>query len=237
MNKAGFTEDLKQIARAIEKFSRADFRQQSFFSSTLDQAFEEKRTNLAQKIATLVVPGCDSSYRWNAGGVGYLFSPDEKIRELFDRFVNSYDGDRKRVNRSDENVWSCVSRLLLERNLADRIESDPVIRTDLGAVKFQAGYQNGTYHVIQPLSFDLADEDRIVAKAAKWAGLAQSLRSAQRRKVTAQFVVGKPSKEELTSSFESAKGYLGNLVGVDNVFDESQSVSLVDRIADDVARH
>lgn len=237
LNKAGFTEDLKQIDRAINKVSRSDFRQQSLFSSTLDRALRDKRTNLAQKIALIVAPGSDSSYRWNAGGVGYLFSPEEKLRDLFDRFVNNYDGDRKRLNRSDENVWSGVNKLLLERNLADRIESDPVIKTELGAVKFQAGYQNGTYHVIQPLSFDLADEDRIVAKAAKWGGLAQSLRSAQRRKVTAQFVIGRPCKEELTPSFRSAKGYLRNLVGENNVFEEEQSVSLVDRIADDISRH
>lgn len=237
LNKAGFTEDLRQISRAIEKASRSDFRQQSLFSSFIDQALENKRTNLAQKLASMVAPGSDSSYRWNAGGVGYLCSPDEKLRELFVRFVNSYDGDRKRPNRSDENVWSGVSKLLLERNLADRIQSDPVIKTDLGPLKFQAGYQNGTYHVIQPLSFDLSDEDRIVSKAAKWAGFAQSLRTGQRREITAQFLIGRPSNEGLIPSFKSAEGYLRNLVGAENVFEEEQSVSLVDRIAEDLARH
>lgn len=237
LNKAGFTEDLKQIARAIDKVSRSDFRQQSLFSSTLEREMENRRTNVAQKIASMVAPGSDSSYRWNAGGVGYLSSPDVKLHDLFNRFVNNYDSERKRPNRSDENVWSGVSKLLLERNLANRIESEPVIKTTLGAVKFQAGYQNGTYHVIQPLSFDLADEDRIVSKAAKWAGLAQSLSSARSRDVTAQFVIGRPCKEELTPYFRSAKSYLENLVGNDNVFEEEQSVRLVDRIADDIARH
>ena len=106
LNKAGFTEDLRQIDRAIVKLSRSDFRQQSLFSSVLDRAFEDKRTNIALKLASAVAPGSDSSYRWNAGGVGYLSSPGKKLRELFDRFVNSYDGERKRPNRSDENVWS-----------------------------------------------------------------------------------------------------------------------------------
>lgn len=237
LDKSSFTEDLWQIERSIIRYERTEFKQPSFFTTNSDSLMREKSTNSAEMIATIVAPSCDSSYRWTTGGVGYCISADKKLIELFERFVTPYEAEKKRPNRSDEQVWSGVSKLLLERKIADQIEAEPIIHTDLGRIKFQAGYQNGSYHVIQPLSFDLADEEYIGAKAAKWGGYAQSLKGTRRKEVTAQFVLGSPCKAELMSSFKSATRYLKNLVGSENVYEERQREKLVDRISDELASH
>lgn len=249
MNRASFTEDLKQIERSVIRYSHGREKQPSLFYSSLSiekdsyslsnaNSLEASKLDIdAETIASLVAPASDSSYRWAAGGTGICASPENKLHSLFDRFVYPYEVEKKAPKRSDDQVWSGVTKLLIERNLAERIEASPVVRTDLGSIKFQAGYQNGTFHVIQPLSFDLSDSDHIGAKAAKWAGYAQALSSSRRGQVTAQYLLGAPSSDELRSSFESAARYLRNFVGSENVYEEAQSETFVDKIEDDLRDH
>ncbi len=237
LNKASFTEDLKQIERSVARFAVADSKQNTLFSSNQSYSIHESRGMHAVKIAAAIAPAADSSYRWNLGGVGLCASPEEKLQSLFNRFVSSYDGEKRQPNRSDDQVWASVSNLLVARNLAEKIEAQPVIRTDLGPIKFQAGYQNGVFHVIQPLSFDLSDEGHIGEKAAKWGGYALSVKALERRSITAQFVLGRPRKEELQPSFVSAARYLKNFVGSENVYEEFEQEFLVDKIESDLALH
>lgn len=237
LNKASFTEDLRQIERSVARFAVGGSKQSTLFSSEQSYSIHEIRRLHAEKIALAIAPAADSSYRWNLGGVGLCVSPDQKLKSLFNRFVSGYDEERRPQNRSDDQVWTSVSNLLVARNLSERIEAQPVIRTDLGPIKFQAGYQNGVFHVIQPLSFDLSNEGHIGEKAAKWGGYAHSVKALERRSISAQFVLGRPLKGELQSSFESAARYLKNFVGSENVYEESEQEMLVDKIQSDLAFH
>jgi hypothetical protein len=238
INRAAFTEDLKQISRAIQSFSRENLANPNLLSEVGYLKRWSEKANDAQKIAVMIAPGLDTSYTWAEGGVGLCKSPEERLEQLFQRFVSPFDKEKPQVSRSDDQVWSEVNKLIVERQLVDKIEAEPKIQTDLGFIKFQAGYQNGSFHAIQSLSFDLANEDGIVAKAGKWSGFAQAVKApSSRRKVITQFVIGPPTKHELMPPYRSAQTFLRNIVGSENVIEEQNSGEFVDRIEDDLRHH
>lgn len=238
LNKAAFTEDLKQISRAVQRFYRDDIAFPNLLSTSGDQVCQPGQKNEARFLASAIAPDHDSSYTWVDGGVGLCASPEERLSALYQRFVASFDREKPRSPRSDDQVWSEVSKLLAARKLTEQIQSEPRVQTDLGQIKFQAGYQNGSFHAIQSLSFDLTDEDGISAKAGKWGGFAQAVKVAGRPHGTvAQFIVGKPTRDILIKPYQSAKAFLKKIVGEENVFEELDSEKFVDRIEVDLRHH
>jgi len=231
-----FTEDLKQIERSIERFAKSGLKQPSLFATPSESALERRNTNQSLALALTLCPDSDSSYRWHQGGVGLCVDPLSKLEGLFQRLVSSYDKQKGPSNRSDDQVWSGISKAIEDRHLSKHIEVDPVINTDLGSIKFHAGYQNGSRHVIQSLSFDLADEDRIGSKAARWAGYLDSIRISD-RPVHPHLVLGKPRNEELMPSFRGAYRYLSKSVGSENVLVEDNAYELLNRMEVQLSGH
>ena len=237
IEKASFTEDLNQIARSIKIFLRTEFQQPSFTPSLKSLPSINLSEYGALRIGQLLSPDMDTSYRWEVGGVGVCNSPSEKLDQLFHRFVSSYDKPKNDVSRSDGQVWSTFSSKISERKLDRFIEADMTVGTDLGPVRFHAGYKNGATHVIQPSSFDLKDEEHIGSKAAKWAGFAQAVKSYSRGGVQAHFLLGHPCKSNLEDSFDRAKRYLEKITGAKNVVAEEDSDYLADVIESQMQGH
>mgnify|MGYP000891227043 FL=1 len=238
INKSAFTEDLKQISRAFDSFYRKNIVSRDLISSPDFSNFSQVGQNHAQFLAEKIYPGFDTSYTWAEGGVGLCKSAEERLQSLFDRFVAPYDKERPPAARSDEQVWHEINRLIVQRNLLTKIQMEPKVQTDLGPIKFQAGYQNGAFHALQSLSFDLADEDRISAKAGKWSGFAHAVRASKvKGEVVTQFILGRPSRQKLIKPYNAAKLFLRNVVGEENVIEESNGRILVDKIEDDLGRH
>lgn len=237
MERANFTEDLKQVQRSIKTFAQKTLREPSLFMNAKQTELNSNSEQEAVSLARLLSPDVDSSYRWDFGGVGLCSSLDAKLEQLFNRYVTSYDKPKTDASRSDEEVWSTFRNKLAERELAHIIAPDTTVKSDLGKVKFHASYQNGALHVIQPLSFDLSDEENIGVKAAKWAGYAQSVDSYSKGKVKPHFVVGRPSKESLIHSFERASAFLEKMSGTGNVVTEENSDQFIDTIASQIKAH
>lgn len=238
INKAAFSEDLRQISRAIERFEVKKLKTSDLFNHLLVSELSEKQENHAMRLAMSIASGRDSSYTWAEGGTGTCSCLDARLNSIFQRFVAPFDREKSPVSRTDEQVWTEVSRLIAARNIAEKIEADPKINTELGLIKFQAGYQNGSFHAIQSLSFDLSDEEHISAKAGKWSGFAHAVKYQKRkREVVTQFVLGKPSKDNLMRQYGVARDFLRNVVGHDNVIEEVNAVSFVDRIENDLKHH
>lgn len=237
LEKANFTEDLKQIERSVRNYFRTEFTQPSLLPSTEFMVAWARSEHESLRLGRLLSPDMDSSYRWVSGGVGVCSSLDKKLEQLFQRFVSSYDKPKHDSNRSDSQVWSTFSSKLSERKLDQFIEADKTVSTDLGPVKFHAGYKNGALHVIQPLSFDLKDEEQVGAKAARWAGYAEAVRSYSAGNIQPHFVLGHPCREMLESSFQRARKYLGKITGHDNVVTEENSDQFVDMIEDQMKHH
>lgn len=91
--------------------------------------------------------------------------------------------------------------------------------------------------MIQPLSFDLADDEHIGAKAAKWAGYANAMNGSAVVQTPPKFVLGLPQSPTLLNTFEAASNHLKKVVGNENVFLEENSELLIDHIADAISHH
>jgi|GEM_PF-3387444 len=237
LEKVNFTEDLKQVKRSVEKFALKSLKKPSLFVNIKQTELIGKAEQKAFYLAKMLSPDVDSSYRWDFGGVGLCSSLDEKTDQLFTRYVTSYDKPKIDSARSDEEVWSTLRNKLAERELVKFIEQDKVVRSDLGNVKFHASYTNGALHVIQPLSFDLNDEDNIGNKAAKWAGYAQSINSYSGNKVKTHFLLGRPTKNRLMNSFDRANAFLEKMSANGNVITEENSAQFADTIEMQLKSH
>ncbi|UWS06406.1 DUF3037 domain-containing protein [Phaeobacter inhibens] len=237
IQRANFTESLNQIERSFINFERRELKEPGFFPDATVSDVLSKPERQAFCISQFLSPDLDTSFRWAIGGVGVCVSLETKLEQIFQRFVTTHDKPKPEPNRTDSSVWSTFSKKLSERNLDRFISPDKTVQTDLGPVRFQASYQNGSLHVIQPLSFDLSDEERVSSKAAKWASFAQSARNISFGKVQPHFVLGKPLRPSLDESFERAKAYLEKLSGAGNVVTEDNSESFVDSIEEHLSAH
>jgi hypothetical protein len=237
LERANFTEDLKQVQRSIRTFANKALSEPSLFLNAKQTELNSRSEQEAFNLAKLLSPDVDSSYRWDFGGVGLCSSLDDKLEQLFSRYVTSYDKPKAEASRSDEEVWSTFSSKLAARELGHIIEPDKTVQSDLGKVKFHASYQNGALHVIQSLSFDLTDEENIGIKAGKWASYAQSIESYSNGRVKPHFVIGRPTRDNLIPSFERASAFLEKMSGTGNVVTEENSDQFVDTIADQIRAH
>ena len=172
----------------------------------------------------------DSSLFWGIGGSGIALNPEEALAKLFTRFVGQYDKAAGRDTRSDEMVFEAVRRKLELAELYQRVQPY-VVRSKFATIPFEHAIQNGIWHVIQPLSFDSADEDRMLDKAAKWAGRLQSISDCE-GKVRPYFVTGKPSIQSLMPQYRKMVEFLRASPMQPVVVDEEQADDLVSEVTE-----
>ncbi|MEA5162054.1 DUF3037 domain-containing protein [Cereibacter johrii] len=142
----------------------------------------------------------DSSLAWGMTGSGVTLDPDEALTNLFGRFVGRYDKAIGREPRTDEMVFEAVRRKLELAELYGRVQPQ-VVRSKYASIHFKHTIENGALHVIQPVSFDSADAENMLDKAAKWAGRLQSIKELD-GKVRPYFVTGRPTDHALMEQYD-----------------------------------
>lgn len=172
----------------------------------------------------------DSSLSWGMTGSGVADDPEAALEKVYARFVGRYDKVAGREVRTDEMVFESVRRKLEIAELHDRLQPH-VVRSKFAAIEFEHAIQNGVWHVIQPLSFDSADEDRMMDKAAKWAGRLQGIADCE-GKVRPYFVTGKPSIQSLMPQYHKMVEFLRASPLQPVVMDEAQAGDLVAKVAE-----
>lgn len=172
----------------------------------------------------------DSSLSWGMTGSGVAGSPEEALEKVYARFVGRYDKALGRDARSDEMVFEAVRRKLELAELYQRVQRH-VVRSKFATIPFEHAIENGVLHVIQPVSFDSADEERMLDKAAKWAGRLHSIADCE-GKVRPYFVTGKPTNESLMPQYHKMVALLRASPLDPVVMDEAQAGDLVARVAE-----
>lgn len=215
----------RNAARVLERsVARLASREASGLLSSLESA---------ETFGGKILPKDDSSFVWGSEGSGIAADPQATLDKLYERFVKRYE-EKVRAARDDAAIWKPVRDRLLERNIANRLES-VVIRSPLDDVKFEHAWKNGAWHCYQPLSFDLLAGDSIRDKAARWAGQLLALEDAA-EPFKAHFLVGAPTNPELQVDYQRALGIL-KLAGGPEIIEENQIEQLVDAIEDGLRAH
>lgn len=142
----------------------------------------------------------DSSLSWGMTGSGVAVDPEEALEKIYARFVGRYDRAVGREPRTDDMVFEAVRRKLELVELYQRVQPH-VVRSKFAAIAFKHTIENGALHVIQPVSFDSADAENMLDKAAKWAGRLQSIAELE-GKVRPYFVTGRPADQALMGQYD-----------------------------------
>jgi len=171
----------------------------------------------------------DSSLSWGMTGSGVAVDPEEALEKVYARFVGRYDKAATRDVRTDEMVFETVRQKLELAELYQRVQPH-VVRSKFAAIPFDHAIANGAWHVIQPVSFDSADEERMLDKAAKWAGRLQSI-AELRGKVCPYFVTGKPTNDALMPQYHKMVELLRASPLDPVVMDEEHASDLVAKVA------
>lgn len=188
----------------------------------------------AGTISRRVLPDDDSSFFWSPVGSGVSDDPLKTLEKLYLRFVGRYD-ESHRSGRDDAAVWKPVRDILLDLNLASRLETK-VISSAVSSIEFEHAWKNGAWHCYQPVSFDLSSEEHIREKACRWAGTMVSLQDATER-FKPHFLVGKPSNPKFLTAYSQALKILERSPVHSQVIEEENAADLAHKIEDEIREH
>jgi hypothetical protein len=197
-----------------------------------------ERHNLGKgirSIASQVLPRDDSSFQWSAPGFGVSSNLEETLDELYERFVTRCDDREQQERRTDEDVWRRFKRDLESRHLLQHLHPKTISVKD-DEIEFRHAWKNGTWHCLQPVSFDLVRTDSIRDKAHKVLGELTSVRDAQ-EPLKVYLLVGKPQLDGMNDAFEKALGILEKAPTPTEIVTEERVTQFLDKFEDLVARH
>lgn len=206
----------------------------------LGRRFEQIATNSglfmpsggALDVGRKVLVPDDSSLSWGMTGAGVADDLEQALERVYERFVARYDQAAGREVRTDEMVFEAVRRKLEVAELYNRVQPH-VVRSQFAAIPFDHAIENGAWHVIQPLSFDSADEERMLDKAAKWAGRLQSISNCE-ESVRPYFVTGAPRNDSLMSQYHKMVEFLRASPLEPVVMHEAQAGDLVAKVIENL---
>jgi hypothetical protein len=223
MDRRAFSSGLQSIERGVERLASRDGG--DLFSGLAD----------ASRLARQVLPVDDSSFVWGPLGSGLAIDPAQTLAKLYERFVTQFDSKARTAMRDDAAVWKPVHDLMVARDIADRLQPK-IINSPVDQVEFDHAWKNGAWHVYQPLSFDLASEDHIREKAAKWTGHLYGLNDAE-EDFKPHFVVGAPREASLREAYQRALNLIRRSEREVEVVEVADAEGLVDRIAAEMMAH
>ncbi len=175
-----------------------------------------------------VLPLDDSTLQWSSPATGLTDDLDSTFERLYARYVTQYDVNSGK-RRSDDDVWKPVQHKLIERGVDVPFQSRTVMGTQ-DQIEFKKAWKNGRWHAYQPVSFDLADAERIMDKARKWRGHLEAVAVGAVEEIDLHFLLGLPGDGSLMHAYHNAKTILGGASFTKDIVDENEIDTLVDSI-------
>lgn len=116
--------------------------------------------------------------------------------------------------RNEQFILKTYTNYIFEhhKELEKLVTRNETVTTKGLSLKFDIGWQNGSYNLVKPLSFDLADAQSIQTKAATYLGYLTQLESyAKQNKVRFDFLIAEPQIPGLKKDYENALDQLTEL--------------------------
>lgn len=184
----------------------------------------------AREIGKIVLPDDSSSLQWSEAGSGLTDNPRKTLELLFERMVCRYERHQRSDRKEDKDVWMPFHRALLRTGALVHFR-DVELKYGNYSQHFEHGWQNGRWHIYQPLSFDLIEKRDIVDKAVHWSGRVNLLHRAD-PEFKIYWLVGAPQLGERREAFEEAKNLLAKEVhGDKEVIEESEAEAFSQKVA------
>lgn len=190
------TQNFRALMRVISK--HANKIEQSLKKNLLNCA-----TPLDQKLLDLI-PKDDSALQWSSISSGLTKDLEATYNRLYARYCGKYDHTPRKTRVTDSDALRNLHNKLVDKKLDDYfIPKD--INGSIENVQFPFAWKNGIWHCLEPISFDLANNQSIRDKAHRHVGEISSIRDSN-EKFAVYFVATPPksSNPELTSAFDKA---------------------------------
>ncbi|MEJ8803171.1 hypothetical protein [Pontibacter sp. H249] len=139
-----------------------------------------------------------------------LFDDKEAIIEYFSNFYLGWYNSRSEEKKDDKYIVDKVKSFLkneYSQEVEKKMRLDLVLTDSKNLVseKFEYGWQNGTLHLITPISLDLANEQYYDTKALKWRSLLGMFKpEADSKGIKFDILVAKPTERSLFSRYDKA---------------------------------
>ena len=159
----------------------------------------------ALEAAERILPNDDGALQWGPIGSGKTNDLEESATKLFTRLV-SPDAQAEHKSLTDDDAWRIFSKTLAKRNLLTHLKQVK-INSDLDDVTFKHAWKNGIWHCIEPISFDLHNQELIKSKARKLVGQMYFMANSK-EKFKLYLLLAKPRSESMQGAFMSAKKML-----------------------------
>lgn len=239
-----------QVEHRFERLSQtfAGFDGESYryvirrFESIVDRLREDySQTLLApapsnvSEITGEIWPDTDLSIKLGPMLSGVSENPEEALNEIFERMVVSQYGKQEKPTRSDEEVWAIYKKPLLERRIASVLRPKSISTPEF-EIQFDYTFKNERYHVLQPISLDLARPDTVQKKAVTWLGSATALKG-QGEIGKLFLLLGKPQHRSLRTAYEKAKNLLHRMPLDHEMVEEEQADSFAEEFLRFVGKH
>lgn len=202
----------------------------------------EKLPDSVNKIVGKILPPDDGSLQFSDAGKGVAENLSETLDELFVRYVTKYLEQPDLRSRSDEEVLKSFKKKFVEKGILDALKPFKVESKD-DEQEFPYAWKNSTWHVLQPLSFDLVKPDSIIQKARTWLGVGYSLLRPEEVKkrikegVTLNFLLGAPKEQKLLNYFNKAKSILSKIPCEHKFIHEEEAANFAEEIKRDMENH
>jgi hypothetical protein len=112
-----------------------------------------------------------------------------------------------------------------------------VIAGSLDSITFEHAWKNGSWHVYEPVSLDLADRDGIMAKTHRWLGHLAAVKDGAQDPLKLHFILGAPQDPALEPADQKAVALFRQAALEPEVLEEGDVDALVARIEDEVRAH
>jgi len=178
-------------------------------------------------------PKDDSALQWSETRHGLSSDVSAIADHLFIRYCSKYDRVKTNGGITDKDALSRFHNKLTARRM-DTYFSEKSIQGKNDEVKFHFAWKNGIWHCIEPVSFDLSDEEAIRDKAHKRVGAIVGVRDTSEA-FAVYYVLTPPANPNLTEAFTKASGILANApISEIEVYQEGNEASLLDKLKNQI---
>ncbi len=194
-----------RLSRAFSSFDRQTYAlmRESFFAAlamrkkALQKGELFSRERSARELAMSLWPGVHSTFQASEDSFGMTEDLTSSLHQLYDRFVASQTVTDLESRRQPVEVWQEFQKRLpldLSREIQPREFSYKEFHQ-----KFDHTYQNGSLHILEPVSFEYADKDGLLTAATTWRGKLDFLRP-KLVGTHLYFLAGRPRPEHVAAA-------------------------------------
>jgi hypothetical protein len=182
-----------------------------------------------------VIPQDDSALQFVHAGGGATSDPDMTLSSLFVRYVGHHTPSTRLRGRSDRSVWNAFRSSFERWDIMANLHSHRIDAPGISH-KFSHAWKNGTWRCFEPLSFDVADAQKIEDKAIRWLGRATGL-ARSREPFMLFYLLGAPGDSALRGAFDDAMLLLGETPTGHRMVTEDEAEDFARELQREMAQH